>query len=387
MKILSVGGTRPQFVKMAVLVHAFDTYNREHSAGIEHRLLHTGQHYDSLMSNIFFEELGMPAPQTSLGIPSGPPGRQTAAMLASIEASLINWTPDLVIIYGDTNSTLAAALAAAKLHVQMVHLEAGLRSFRREMQEEINRIVSDHVSDLLLCPTQTAVQQLKREGLGERAVYVGDVMLDAAAQFSAVARPSRCLQSLGLEAGEYALVTLHRAENTNDIRRLGGVISALEAFPIPVLLPMHPRLKHLLGDEGRRMLSSYGHIHLVEPVGYLEMLSLQQKARLVLTDSGGLQKEAYFLGVPCLTLRDETEWTETLHGGWNALVGTDASTILKAAEKALSGASSEREPRDLAAFGDGRAGLCSVAEIVSFMGRDHAQGTYHGRGRIFGIAS
>lgn len=387
MKILSVGGTRPQFVKMAVLVRAFEAYNRDHQAGIEHRLLHTGQHYDSLMSNIFFEELGMPTPQTSLGIPSGPPGRQTAAMLASIEASLINWTPDLVIIYGDTNSTLAAALAAAKLHVPMVHLEAGLRSFRREMQEEINRIVSDHVSDLLLCPTRTAVEQLHREGLGDRAVYVGDVMLDAAAQFSATGRSSRRLEELGLADREYALVTLHRAENTNDIRRLGGVVTALETFPIPVVLPMHPRLKHLLGEEGRRMLASYGHIHLIEPVGYVEMLQLQQRARLVLTDSGGVQKEAYFLGVPCLTLRDETEWTETLHGGWNALVGTDAAVILRAAEKVLAGSGTDREPRDLAAFGEGHAGASSVNEIVSFMGRGHAQSSYHGRSRFSGIAS
>lgn len=387
MKILSVGGTRPQFVKMAVLVRAFEAYNNEHAAGIEHRLLHTGQHYDSLMSNIFFDELGMPAPQTSLGIPSGPPGRQTAAMLASIEASLINWRPDLVVIYGDTNSTLAAALAAAKLHIPMVHLEAGLRSFRREMQEEINRIVSDHVSDLLLCPTRTAVEQLQREGLGHRAEYVGDVMLDAAAQFSATAKESLCLEKLSLQNAEYALVTLHRAENTNDIRRLGGVLSALEAFPIPVILPMHPRLKHLLGEEGRRMLATYGHIHLVEPVGYLEMLRLQQKARLVLTDSGGLQKEAYFLGVPCLTLRDETEWTETLHGGWNALVGTDAGVILQQAKRALALSPQEREPRDLTAFGDGQAGACSVQKIMQFMGRQHAQSTDHGRSRIFGVAS
>lgn len=382
MKVLSIGGTRPQFVKMAVLVRAFEEYNRHNADAIEHRLLHTGQHYDSLMSSIFFEELGMPLPEVSLGIHLGPPGRQTAAMLASIEAALMNWTPDVVLIYGDTNSTLAAAIATVKLHIPLVHLEAGLRSFNRGMQEEINRIVSDHVSDLLLCPTQTAMAQLNKEGLGSRAVFVGDVMLDAVAQFATGGVESRTLQMLGLSKGAYALVTLHRSENTNDVRRLGEVVHALERLSLPVILPMHPRLKHLLGAEGQRMLLSYSHIHLVEPVGYLEMLTLEQKARIILTDSGGVQKEAYFLGVPCLTMRDETEWVETLHGGWNKLVGTDPSVILTSVESVLSAETLVREPRNLATFGDGHAGACSVERVLEFMGEHDAQSTYNGSGRI-----
>lgn len=368
MKVLSIGGTRPQFVKMAVLVKTFNDYNQQHTSCVEHRLLHTGQHYDPLMSEIFFAELGMPKPHISLGIHPGSPGVQTAAMLASIEAALLNWRPDAVLIYGDTNSTLAAAIASVKLHIPLIHIEAGLRSFNRRMQEEINRIVSDHVSDLLLCPTQTAVAQLNTEGLGSRSIFVGDVMLDAVQQFATGDRKSPSLRLLGLEDKDYALVTLHRAENTDDVKRLGDVIHALERLSLPVVLPVHPRLNHLLGEEGKRMLASYRHIHLIEPVGYLEMLILQQKARMILTDSGGVQREAYFLGVPCLTMRDETEWMETLHGGWNELVGTQSSTILSAACRLLKTTDGQpREPRKLSFFGDGQAGARSVRQIVKLM--------------------
>ena len=368
MKILSIGGTRPQFVKMAVLVSAFNAYNREHGQCVEHRLLHTGQHYDPLMSDIFFAELGMPRPHISLGINTGAPGVQTAAMLASIEAALINWKPDAVLIYGDTNSTLAGALAAVKLHIPLVHLEAGLRSFNRRMQEEINRIVADHVSDLLLCPTQTAVAQLHSEGLGSRAIFVGDVMLDAVEQFALAGRQSASLRLLALDSKEYALITLHRAENTDDVKRLGNVIQALERLSLPIVLPVHPRLDKLLGEQGRRMLATHGNIHLIEPVGYLEMLALQQQARFILTDSGGIQKEAYFLGVPCLTMRDETEWVETLHGGWNALVGTLPASILSSVERVMERVGGNaREPRHLEFFGAGHAGQRSVEQIVDMV--------------------
>ncbi len=368
MKILSVGGTRPQFVKMAVMVKAFCDYNMQHGPNIEHRLVHTGQHHDPLMSDIFFHELGMPKPQMLLGIHGGTPGRQTAAMLASVEAALMKWTPDVVMVYGDTNSALAAALAASKLHIPLVHQEAGLRSFNRRMQEEINRIVCDHVSDLLLCPTQSAVMQLETEGLGSRAVLVGDLMLDAVLQFATDDRHSPSLQELGLEGRNYALVTLHRAENTDDVKKLADVLNALEQLRLSIVLPMHPRLKHMLGEEGTRMLASHGHIRLIEPVGYLEMLLLEKNAQMILTDSGGVQKEAYFLGVPCLTMRNETEWVETLHGGWNELVGTNPQAILSGANRIMSRDNNWiDEPRDLVAFGDGYAGARSVNAVIEFM--------------------
>jgi UDP-GlcNAc3NAcA epimerase len=368
MKVLSIGGTRPQFVKMAVIVKAFDEYNSLTGADIEHRLLHTGQHYDSKMSEIFFDELGMPAPYATLSVHAGPPGMQTASMLASIEASLKTWTPDAVLIYGDTNSTLASALAVAKMQIPLIHLESGLRSFNRRMQEEINRIVSDHVSDLLLCPTQTAQRQLETEGLGDRAVFVGDVMLDAVAIFSVNDQCSQKLRELSLCKGDYALVTLHRAETTDDVRKVGNVIRALEAFPLPVILPLHPRFKRMLGAEGLRMLSSHPHIHVIDSVGYQEMLILQQKARVIATDSGGLQKEAYFIGTPCVTMRDETEWPETLDSGWNRLVGTETDSIVKGVKDVLANREQIlRSPRNLAMFGSGTAGMKSVQSICTFV--------------------
>ena len=368
MKVLSIGGTRPQFVKMAVIVKAFEEYNNLTGEGIEHRLLHTGQHYDTKMSEVFFEELGMPTPYATLSVHAGPPGMQTASMLASIEASLKTWTPDAVLIYGDTNSTLASALAVAKMQIPLIHLESGLRSFNRRMQEEINRIVSDHVSDLLLCPTMTAQHQLETEGLGDRAVFVGDVMLDAVAIFSVNDQSSEKLQDLFLSESDYALVTLHRAETTDDVRKVGNVIRALECFPLPVVLPLHPRFKRMLGEEGLRMLKSHSHIHVIDSVGYLEMLTLQQKARLIATDSGGLQKEAYFLGTPCITMRDETEWPETLDSGWNRLVGTESDAIVAGARNVLANRDEiVRSPRNLAMFGSGIAGMKSVESICTFV--------------------
>ncbi len=369
MKILSIGGTRPQFVKMAVMVKAFIEHNTAHGSNVDHRLLHTGQHYDPQMSQIFFDELEMPDPYATLTMHPGPPGMQTASMLASIEASLKTWLPDAVLIYGDTNSTLAAALATAKLHIPLIHVEAGLRSYNRKMQEEINRIVSDHVSDLLLCPTPTAVKQLQLEGLGARAVFVGDVMLDAAAMFAMSMQFSPHLRDLALEGDDFILVTLHRAETTDDIKKLSSVIHALENLPLPVVLPLHPRVKHMLGVEGLRMLRSHPHLHVVDSVGYIEMLMLEQSASLILTDSGGIQKEAYFVGTPCVTMRDETEWPETTHGGWNTLVGTECCSILAGVNGALKSLQTiSKEPRDLATFGSGTAGACSVEHICAFLG-------------------
>ncbi|WP_263408498.1 non-hydrolyzing UDP-N-acetylglucosamine 2-epimerase [Terriglobus tenax] len=368
MKVLSVGGTRPQFVKMAVLVKAIDEYNRLHPGSIEHRLIHTGQHSDPMMSAVFFEELGLPKPRLLEAVRTGTPGIQTAVMLASIEAELLEWPPDALITYGDTNSTIASALAAAKLHIPVIHLEAGLRSFNRMMQEEINRVVTDHVSDLLLCPTHNAVEQLKREGLGHRAVFVGDVMLDAIGCFGVVGQLSSVQRDLGLGSQEYALVTIHRAETTDDPSRLAGILEALKKIDVPIIFPMHPRLRKQLAMTNNAGLFLGEHVHIVEPVGYLEMLALQQNARFIMTDSGGLQKEAYFMGVPCLTLRNETEWIETLHGGWNLLVGNETQTILDAARRLVQyGRGSTSEPRKLVEFGEGKAGERSVDRILEMV--------------------
>ena len=367
MRVLSIGGTRPQFVKMPVIVRTFEDYNANHFGSVEHRLLHTGQHYDPMMSDVFFRELSLPKPQILLGAHSGAPGMQTAAMLAGVEADLMQWTPDVVVIYGDTNSTLAAAIATVKIHIPLVHLEAGLRTHDRCMQEEINRIVSDHISDVLLAPTRRAMCELQSEGLADRAVFVGDVMLDAVEYFANLDGTSPTLQQLQLSAGEYALVTLHRAETTDVISRLGDVLQVLEGIHFPIILLIHPRLKHLLGNDGMALLRNIPHMNLINPVGYIEMLRLEKNARFILTDSGGVQKEAYFLGVPCLTMRNETEWVETLHGDWNVLVGTRASTILSAVKKTLTRRNHMQEARRFSSFGDGDAGRRSVEQIVNLV--------------------
>jgi len=365
-KLLSIGGTRPQFVKMAVMAKSIAEYNRHASEPIDHRLLHTGQHRDPGMSDIFFRELGMPQPQVLKTSPAETPGLQTAVMLAGIEAELISWRPDAVIAYGDTNSTIAAALATAKLHIPLIHLEAGLRSFNRLMQEEINRIVTDQVSDLLLCPTHSAVEHLRQEGLGERAVFVGDIMLDAVEQFGDWRREASMLRELSVKPGQYALLTLHRAETTDNPAKLMPILDALRKIDIPIIFPMHPRLRARLAQSSHSEPLGR-HVHVVDPVGYLEMLALQRNARFVMTDSGGLQKEAYFSGVPCITLRDETEWRETLHGGWNTLVGSDSAAILHAVKELMQENEVIWEPRNLESFGGGQACKRSVDQIVEMV--------------------
>ena len=322
MKIVTIVGARPQFIKAAAVSR--EVRKRHHEF-----LVHTGQHYDYSMSGVFFDGLEIPAPDVNLGVGSGLHGVQTGAMLAGIEGVLLSERPDRVLVYGDTNSTLAGALAASKLRLPVAHVEAGLRSFNRCMPEEINRVVADHLSDVLLCPSKTAVGNLANEGLSRNVHLVGDVMLDVLnwARQRATPQGPTILQRLGLEERRYVLVTVHRSENTDNALRLSGIIDALNAINEPVLFPVHPRARKAIA-EARYAVKP--HVRLIEPLGYFEMVVAAGSARLILTDSGGVQKEAYWLGVPCVTLRDETEWVETVEAGWNALVGSDPEKILSA---------------------------------------------------------
>ncbi|HET89828.1 MAG TPA: UDP-N-acetylglucosamine 2-epimerase (non-hydrolyzing) [Chloroflexi bacterium] len=326
MRILSIVGARPQFIKAAPVSRALRPAAHE-------VLLHTGQHYDYGMSAVFFDELHIPEPDYNLGVGSGPHGRQTGQMLIRIEEVLLQEQPDWVLVYGDTNSTLAGALAAVKLHIPVAHVEAGLRSFNRAMPEEHNRALTDHAADLLFCPTQTAVDNLAREGVVAGVHLTGDVMVDALFYNAALAEErSDVLARLNLTLGDYVLVTAHRPRNTDDPVRLRAILAALEeiARERPVVFPAHPRTRHAIEMLDYRPGPG---LQIVEPVGYLDILALQKNARLLLTDSGGMQKEAYLFGVPCLTLREETEWVETVEAGWNILVGADHDAILRAARE------------------------------------------------------
>jgi len=322
MQIVTIVGARPQFIKAAVLSREL---RKEHTE----ILVHTGQHYDQNMSEIFFEELGIPAPDFNLGIGSGPHGKQTGEMLAAIEGVLLKERPDWVLVYGDTNSTLAGALAAVKLHIRVAHVEAGLRSFNRRMPEEINRVLTDHASDLLLCPTQTAVENLQNEGIARGVHLVGDVMYDALVWAAAQEKEPSILDTLDLEPGKYLLATVHRAENTDDPERLAGILAAFGQVRETLVWPVHPRTRLKLQELNWQPA---GHVKLIEPLGYLNMAQLEKHARIILTDSGGIQKEACWLGVPCITLRDETEWVETVQSGWNILAGSEKKAILDAVD-------------------------------------------------------
>ncbi len=339
LKFLSIVGARPQFIKTSPLSLELRKYHQE-------VIVHTGQHYDYGMSDVFFEDLGIPAPDYDLGVGSRSHGAQTGAMLAAIETVLEKEVPGGVIVYGDTNSTLAGALAAAKLRIPVAHVEAGLRSFNRSMPEEINRIVADHLSTWLFAPSEGSREQLEREGIREGVYVVGDIMLDALRLHGerAAARSS-ILRELELRSKEYYLATVHRAENTDDPKNLGNIFRALSALNKPVVLPLHPRTKKAISELG---IGMGGNILLLEPQSYLDMLVLQSAAACILTDSGGMQKEAYYLRVPCVTLRNETEWGETVATGWNVLAGSDPARIIDAVE---------RRPGDGAAhpdlYGDG----------------------------------
>ena len=326
-RIVTVVGARPQFIKAAAVNRAMG----RRKGDIHHFLLHTGQHYDGNMSKVFFQELELPEADRNLGISGGTHGAMTGAMLAGIEEVLLEQKPDWMLVYGDTDSTLAGALAAAKLHVPVTHVEAGLRSFNRRMPEEINRVLADHVSDLLMCPTVTAVENLRTEGIEKGVHMVGDVMYDAALFYEPRAAERSLLGELGLRPGEFFLSTCHRAENTDDKRRLQGILEALSraSRQYPVVLPIHPRTTRRLTEHG---LAVDGDVRVIPPVGYLQMADLERNARALLTDSGGVQKEAYFYGVPCITLRTETEWVETVEAGWNTVVDCDPDRVMAAVD-------------------------------------------------------
>lgn len=357
LKIVTVVGARPQFIKATPVSLALRP--RAHEV-----LVHTGQHYDELMSDVFFQEMALPRPDYHLGVGSASHGRQTGEMIAGVEDVLLVEKPDAVLVYGDTNSTLAGALAAVKLHVPVAHVEAGMRSFDKTMPEEVNRVLTDHVSTLLLCPTETAVRNLADEGLRAGVHLVGDVMYDALLRFLPLARDrAPALEHLALESGRYVLATVHRAANTDDEGRLDSIVRGLAQLDWPVVFPVHPRTEKALAAAG---IAIPANVRTTPPFGYLDMLALEGRARLIVTDSGGVQKEAYILGVPCLTLRNETEWPETVEAGWNCLVGTDPERLAAAAR----GLAPPSERPSL--FGDGVAAERVASLILETFRRPEA---------------
>lgn len=337
MKIVTVIGARPQFVKAGALSRTIAKANAN-GAGIQDVLVHTGQHYDANMSDIFFKEMEIPHPDYHLGIGGCSHGEMTGRMIEAIEKILLKETPDWVLVHGDTNSTLAGALAAVKLHIPIAHVEAGLRSFNKKMPEEINRILTDHCADMLFTPGDTSTNQLMHEGIDKKKIrQIGDVMYDAACFYATKAKnESGVLERLKLKPKSYALTTIHRAENTDDPERLNNIFQGLTtvAKHVPVVLPIHPRTKQALEREGIYDQISQK-LMLIDPVGYLDMISLESNAQAIFTDSGGVQKEAYFFQVPCLTLRDETEWVELIEHGFNRLVSTNPDKIVSKFHEAL----------------------------------------------------
>ncbi|TVO72424.1 non-hydrolyzing UDP-N-acetylglucosamine 2-epimerase [Sedimenticola selenatireducens] len=359
MKIVTIVGARPQFIKAAAISRVI---REDYTGVLEEVIVHTGQHFDENMSKVFFEELDIPHPRYNLEISGGQHGAMTGRMLEAIEKVLLDESPDLVLIYGDTNSTLAGALSAAKLHIPVAHVEAGLRSYNMRMPEEVNRIVADRLSAMLFCPTETAAENLKSEGITAGVFNVGDVMFDVAQFYRHQARKqSAILQELGLNERGFALATCHRAENTDSLERLTAIVTALGelAHTIPVVMPLHPRTRNLISDHG--LAEALGEVKITEPLAFLDMVVLEQAAQMILTDSGGVQKEAFFYGVPCITMRDETEWGETVELGWNRLVGASASAITAAANSFLT---ARPEPTSVEPYGQGDAANKIVAALV-----------------------
>lgn len=349
MKLLTVVGARPQFIKASVVSRAF------HDADIQESIVHTGQHYDLEMSGIFWEELGLPAPSVNLEVGSAPHGQQTARIMERLESYILDQSelPDGLILYGDTNSTIAGALVASKLHIPVIHIEAGLRSFNRKMPEEINRVLTDHCSDLLFCSSETGASQLRKEGIDKGVFVSGDVMYDAQVTFSDIAvRKINRFELIPDVPGEYVLMTVHRPANTDHPERLKSIFKAIEKIKRPVVWPVHPRNSKQLGD-----YSLPSNVITIKPVSYFGMIVLLQGCEKVLTDSGGLQKEAYWMNKQCITLRQETEWVETLEGGWNTLTGASTDKILSAFQSEPTG-----DWKQL--YGDGHA-ASHIAEIIS----------------------
>lgn len=351
LRILTIIGARPQFIKASVVSRAI-----QQTDGIEEIMLHTGQHFDANMSDVFFNQLNIPKPDIQLDIHGGTHGDMTGRMLSEIEQALLEHKPDRVLVYGDTNSTLAGALAAAKLHIPVAHVEAGLRSFNMQMPEEINRILTDQISDILFCPTDTAVKNLNNEGFAikpAQVLQVGDVMQDAALLFAEKAEPPS-----GEFPDKFVLATLHRAENTDNPERLANIVKALNTVHqtiAPVVLPLHPRTRKLIAEQGLEL-----HVNLIDPVGYFEMVWLLDHCNLVLTDSGGVQKEAFFFGNACVTMRDQTEWVELLDAGANELVGADSQKIIEAV-----GSNLGRKVKDESnIYGGGQASMKIVDNLL-----------------------
>jgi UDP-N-acetylglucosamine 2-epimerase (non-hydrolysing)/UDP-GlcNAc3NAcA epimerase len=357
MRIVSLVGNRPQFVKAAAVSRRLRERHTE-------LLVHSGQHYDDELSAVFFRELALPPPDRWLGVGSGPNAEQVARIMHGFEPELEGWEPELVLVYGDTNTTLAGALSCARRQLPLAHVEAGMRSFDWGMPEERNRVLTDHVSDLCLCSTPTAVGNLGREGIGSRACLVGDVMADVSLAMAPVAeRKSDALERFGLEDRAYLLVTVHRAGNVDREESLRKLVELLQRLPLPAVFPVHPRTRaalERLGAAGE--LEALEHLRLVPPLGYLDFTKLLRHARAVLTDSGGVQKEAYLAEVPCLTLRDRTEWTETVELGWNRLVGLEPDAVLAALD-------GERPATHPELYGGGRAGEAIVAALDRFTPR------------------
>jgi UDP-GlcNAc3NAcA epimerase len=348
MKIVTIIGARPQFIKAATISRVIK-YHPE----IQEVIVHTGQHYDSNMSEVFFKELEIPEPNINLEVGSGTHGKQTARMLEGIEEVLVNEKPDWVLVYGDTNSTLAGALAAAKLNIRIAHVEAGLRSFNHTMPEEINRIATDHVSSCLFAPTHNAMNLLANEGLTDKAIFSGDVMYDSILHYKDIAAKRISLNNIiNLESGKYYLATVHRQENTDNLENLRKIFKVFSMLDRPVVIPMHPRTRKFMSDI---VLSN---VIVIDPVGYLEMITLLNNCHKVLTDSGGLQKEAFFMKKPCITLREETEWIETLEDNWNFVVGTNEQKVLEKISVNNFG-----EQKDF--FGDGNAAKKIVISLLN----------------------
>ncbi|HJV46673.1 MAG TPA: UDP-N-acetylglucosamine 2-epimerase (non-hydrolyzing) [Bacillota bacterium] len=355
-KIMTVVGARPQFIKVApvsrVLRHSF-----------EELIVNTGQHYDYKMAGVFFEELGIPKPDYDLGIGSSTHGKQTGLMLDKIEELLIAEKPEGVLVYGDTNSTLAGALAASKLHIPLFHVESGLRSFNKKMPEEVNRILTDHVSQLLFAPTETAVRNLSNEGIINGVSNIGDVMYDAVLYNTELTEKQYDLhQHFGVESGSYYLATIHRAENTDDKNRLKAILSSIASIPGKVILPLHPRTKARINEFGLDEFLGATNLMIIDPVSYLEMILLEKNAKGIVTDSGGVQKEAYFMKVPCFTLRSETEWVETVECGWNRLVNPETECLSDYMNQEIT------QPYSPNLFGNGQASHKIVTGIKEFFG-------------------